>query len=281
MNGHSRLALAGKASALLAAAIAMIPAPGWTAHPTAAGRYRALESLPDFSGWWVALDFYPNAPKIEVADRFNWFVPPPLKPEGLMTYQQVVDAMIHNRDLSQWGFKPSAFCRPYRFNGLTFINLEGEMEFLFTPGRVTFTDEFGHLRRIYTDGRSLPADPEESYTGTSVGHWENGTLIVDTIGISHEASWAGDWASLPVGPGARSHERISLREPDILQIETVVTAPASLTRPFRSVILLHRDRDHVLREFRYCTDYDRDVDETGRQRFDLTPPADLPPPPSS
>ena len=281
MSAHFRSFLAGRATAMLVAVVAMTPMSGWTADVAPTVRYQALESLPDFSGWWLPLEYYPNAPKIEVEDRFDWFAGPPLKPQGRETYQKMTDSILNSRELDSFGYKPSAFCRPYRFNGVTFFNVEGEMEFLFTPGRVTFTDEFGQLRRIYTDGRPLPTEPEESLTGASIGHWEGHTLVIDTVGISREASWLWNFAAIPVGPGARSHERIFLREPEILQIETVVTAPASLTKPFRSVILLHRDRDHVVREFSYCTGYDRDVDETGKQRFDLTPPADLPPPPSN
>jgi hypothetical protein len=63
------------------------------------------------------------------------------------------------------------------------------MEFLFTPGRVSILGEMdgNRLRRIYTDGRPHPSDPDPSFHGHSIGHWEDGTLVVDTVGILPEA----------------------------------------------------------------------------------------------
>lgn len=264
---------------MLATLLTAISSYGWAANPAPTSRYQALESLPDLSGWWIPLVFYPNAPKIEVEDSLGLFATPPLQPEGLKRFQEFVNAILHNQPVERYGFKSSAFCQPYRFTGVTYINPESEIEFLVTPGRVTITDEFNQLRRIYTDGRALPNDVEESYTGTSVGRWEGQTLVIDTVGISREASWGWHDVEVPVGPGARSQERLFLREPDILQIDTVVNAPASLTKPYHTVILLHRDRTHETREISWCIDNDRNVDKNGKQRFDMTPPADLPPPP--
>jgi len=45
-------------------------------------------------------------------------------------------------------------------------------------------------------------------------------------------------------------------------------------------LAFRRDREHVFHEASHCAHDDRSVDpETARERFDLTPPADLPPPP--
>ena len=63
------------------------------------------------------------------------------------------------------------------------------MEFLFTPGRVTILIEtYSLVRRIYTDGSAMPAEPDASYQGTSVGNWEGDTLVVETTGILPETS---------------------------------------------------------------------------------------------
>src|SRR5262249_21322229 len=55
-------------------------------------------------------------------------------------------------------------------------------EFLITPGQVTIISEaYTQVRRIYTDGRPLPGDPDPTFYGTSVGHWENDTLVAETV----------------------------------------------------------------------------------------------------
>jgi hypothetical protein len=59
------------------------------------------------------------------------------------------------------------------------------LEFLYSPGRVTILGESdgNRLRRIYTDGRPHPPDPDPTFHGHSIGHWEGDTLVVDTVGI--------------------------------------------------------------------------------------------------
>ncbi len=83
-----------------------------------------------------------------------------------------------------------------------------------------------------------------------------------------------------VGPDARIVERISLQDKDTPQIARRVVAPDVLTAPSEMTLVFLRDRDHVFHEASHCAQDDRSIDpESGAQRFDLTPPAALPPPP--
>jgi hypothetical protein len=57
-------------------------------------------------------------------------------------------------------------------------------------------------------------------------------------------------------------------------------APDVYTSPFESTTLYRRDRTHARQSVKICSEHDRSVDEaTGHERFDMTPPPDLPPPP--
>lgn len=52
-----------------------------------------------------------------------------------------------------------------------------------TPGRITFIAEYNHVvRRIYLD-ETFPEKIEPSYTGYSIGHWQDDTLVVETRGL--------------------------------------------------------------------------------------------------
>ena len=44
------------------------------------------------------------------------------------------------------------------------------------------------FRIINTDGRSHPKDPDPTWFGDSIGHWEGDTLIVDTVGLN-DRTW--------------------------------------------------------------------------------------------
>jgi hypothetical protein len=108
-------------------------------------------------------------------------------------------------------------------------------EFLFTPGRVTILGEFdgNRLRRIYTDGRPHPADPDPTFNGHSIGHWEGDTLVVDTVGILPQAFLPiGQAAALPNNGDLHIVERIRPTGRDALTFDLEITAPRRLTAPW-------------------------------------------------
>jgi hypothetical protein len=169
-----------------------------------------------------------------------------------------------------------AYCAPPRFAGFN-GGFADYVEFLLTPGRLTIANESGLVRRIPLDGRNLPAEAEESNSGTSVGRWEGRTLVVETIGIDRRAGLVAS----PIGANAHVVERIARRAPDVLEIAVRLEAPDVLERPFETVLVYRRDLDHEFYDANPCVDEDRSLDSSsGRQRFDATPPDDLPPPPS-
>ncbi len=176
---------------------------------------------------------------------------------------------------------PLRHCRPWRFTGSSGRFTEA-LEFLFTPGRVTLTNERGLIRRIYTDGRPMPAELEPANTGTSIGHWEGETLVVETTGINPGALYPNTGpGAVAIGENAVISERIFLRDANTLQFDIVTVAPDIFTAPDRRSRLYSRLDKTMANEVSFCSESDRSVEPgTGRQRFDMTPPGDLPPPPS-
>jgi hypothetical protein len=242
--------------------------------------YDSLKELPDLSGWWMApVDFNANARSSILGP------PPPLKPVYAMKVQQFLQKLYAGVDPADLSFslKERDCVRPLFAGGLQVLGYSdndgvvGAFEILSTPGRVTITNEYGLIRRIQLNRGPLPADLEESSAGTSIGHWEAKTLVIETGGIDHTTEVV---PGVPVGRNVRVVERMTLREPDVLEIETRVTAPEILTTSEVTAKFFHRDRGHRFQELRNCVKNDRSVDAAGRQRFDLTPPPGLPPPPA-
>src|SRR5207237_956818 len=80
-------------------------------------------------------------------------------------------------------------------------------------------------RHIYTDGRPLPADPNPLFYGTSVGRWEDDTLVVETVGLAQVPRGF----TFPYSDKMKIVERFRLTAPDSLSIETTALDPDAFT----------------------------------------------------
>jgi hypothetical protein len=49
---------------------------------------------------------------------------------------------------------------------------------------ILFEGNIHSFRQIFMDGRKHPADPDPTWYGHSIGHWEGETLVVDTVGFN-------------------------------------------------------------------------------------------------
>ncbi len=58
-----------------------------------------------------------------------------------------------------------------------------------SPGYVVIQGEMGDPRIIPTDGRAALQDSLPQWNGSSVGHWEGATLVVETAGFHPNAAW--------------------------------------------------------------------------------------------
>ncbi len=139
----------------------------------------------------------------------------------------------------------TANCLPPGMPGI--MNQPYPMEFLLTPGKMTIVIEaYTQVRHIYTDGRKLPEDPDEKFFGTSIGHWEGDTLVVETVGFSPLTQIA---AGIPHSDNMKILERFRLTDPDTMSIETTITDPKALTAPYTSSRTLKRHRNWTIAEY--------------------------------
>ncbi|MEO6387303.1 MAG: hypothetical protein ABIT16_04765 [Croceibacterium sp.] len=228
--------------------------------------YAAIDALPDWSGVWApdwSLLFGGGA------------AGPPAQPKLTPAAQQRLDAFRAKQAAEGVDQYAQAHCIPPGMPGI--MRQPYPIEFVFSPQRVTlFAETYSQARRIYTDGRPIPEDPDPYFNGNSVGHWEGDTLLVDTVGFSPAAAEIG--AGIPHGGNMKIHERIWLEKPGVMRIETTITDPDVLTEPFVSQLAFKREPDWEIREY-VCEENNRLTSgDAGGSNIDLgiDAPADDP-----
>lgn len=195
-----------------------------------------IAKLPDWSGVWN--------PKITDQDAQIKTNMPPWTPKAM---EQIQFQLKEERE----GRPPPLFvnCLPEAMPAWMLVT-HNSMEILFTPGRVTMLGESdgSRLRRIYTDGRKHPDDPDPTWHGHSIGHWEGDTLVVDTIGVLPQTYIAiSEAAGIPNNGDLHVTERIHLdpKNKDILLVDLEITAPKVLTKPWKTTRIFFRQRARV------------------------------------
>ncbi|MFT5320279.1 MAG: hypothetical protein ACI934_000412 [Pseudohongiellaceae bacterium] len=89
-----------------------------------------------------------------------------------------------------------------------------------------------HFRVIYMDGRAHPEDLEPSYHGHSIGHWEEDTLVVDSVGYN-EKMWI-DAEGTPHTDQLHLIERFTRETYNTLKYEVTIDDPGAYTETWSS-----------------------------------------------
>jgi hypothetical protein len=195
------------------------------------GDWAALANLPDWSGVWT--------PFISDQNRRITTDPVPWQPNVAAQ----ISAMVAEEEAG----RPRGLfidCLPEGMPSWMLIT-HNAFEFAFTPGRVTILGEMdgNRLRRIYTDGRNHPPDPDPTFHGHSIGHWDGTTLVVDTVAVLPQVYLAiSEAVGIPNNGDLHVIERLHLVEPDVLHDDLEIIAPHVLTAPWKTTRIYFRQR---------------------------------------
>jgi hypothetical protein len=175
-------------------AIALVAVLGYA---VAGAQAQGSANYPDWFGQWLRTDTGPN--------RYD-----PTKPSGqgqqaplTAEYQAIFDANLADQEAGGQGTNITHSCLP---GGMVRdMSAVHGLEFVVTP-KITYVLSGDSMpRRIYTDGREWPQDPEPSFGGYSIGKWSepdqegrysvlevetrnfNGPRVFDNVGIPFHA----------------------------------------------------------------------------------------------
>jgi len=198
-----------------------------------------LNGKPDLSGLWQAERTPPAEYNSVLGQGFTglqvdthditgnllnvfWGMKPedePLRPEGAAVYKRHQAAPLEY---------PHTRCLP---DGLPADLFVFTFKIIQTAQEIVMLMEIGSpTRQIYTDGRALPRDPEPTWMGYSVGHWEGDRLVVETNGLN-DRGWL-DGFGHPRSEAMRITERYRRRDFGHMDLEITFDDSKYYTRPF-------------------------------------------------
>ena len=131
------------------------------------------------------------------------------------------------RQMMQAGGKPPTLCPP---PAIPIQDMApAPFKIVQSPGLTLFLYESDTaFRQIFTDGRRLPEDPNPSWMGNSVGHWENDTLVIETNGLNPAPLDAmGHFHS----GDARVTEKFRRIDVGHMELEIITNDPKVYTKP--------------------------------------------------
>jgi len=169
----------------------------------------------------------------------------PLKPEALA---------IQKARAAEQGSDPNVHCMP---RGAPRMWTDDYYKRIIqTPEKLILLNERNMAwRMIFLDGRPLPVDPNPTWNGYSTGHWEEDTLVIQTIGFK-DGLWL-DASGNPLDSTGKMTERITRPSFGLLKAEITIDDPKSYTMPWTVTIDQPLVLDSELLDY-YCLENERD-----------------------
>ena len=203
---------------------------------------KTSDGKPDFSGVWI-----PRA-------GYTGNIAKDLKPDAV-PFQPWAETLYKHRVETQSREDPQAYCVlsgvprehvvPYPFK---ILNTKGIIVILY--------EALHSYRQIYMDGRALPKDPNPTWMGYSIGHWEGDTLVVQSSGFVDN-----NWIDNNGHPGTEALKLTErFRRPDFghINLELTIDDPKAYTKPWSVNLLFTASPDTDLIEY-VCSENEKDL----------------------
>jgi hypothetical protein len=131
----------------------------------------------------------------------------------------------------------------------------GMYKILQTPSAIAFFTG-GDFRQVLTDGRELPKDPNPTWGGYSVGHWDGDTLVMESAGFN-DKTWL-DFGGHPHTEALRVTERFHRKDFGHMDVKITFEDPKAYNKPWTVSMNADLVTDTELLEY-VCNENERDV----------------------
>ncbi len=233
---------------ILIAAPALVLQAQWLSYPTpgiprlpggrpnlTAPSPRTADGKPDLSGLWN-----------RISPKYHVNIAADLKPEEIQPWAKT---LVHQRTEDLGKDSMNARCLP---SGPAYATdadstAGGMMKIIQTPAIIVILNPDLTYRQIFMDGRALETSPNPSWMGYSVGHWDQDTLVVESVGFN-DRTWL-DTSGHPHTEALRTTERYRRRNFGNLDLEVTFQDPAVYSRPWTVAVRAELASDTELIEY--------------------------------
>jgi hypothetical protein len=237
---------------------------------------RTPDGKPDFQGIWQVR----NRAAYDLEDHGAKFGMPPGKgvvEGGKIPYKPEALAKKIENYTNRATADPAGKC--YMPGVPRIMYMEHPFQIFQTPEHVAMTFELSLIHRlIYTTGKPALHEGYDSWMGSSRGHWEGDTLVVE-VKDHNDKTWfdmAGDFHS----DALKVTERYTLTDADTIQYEATIDDPKTFTRTWKIAMPIYRQKgmDRLL-EYQCQSEYEESVNLFERDPRTWYPDPGAPPSP--
>ncbi len=111
------------------------------------------------------------------------------------------------------------------------------------------------FRQVFTDGRSLPADPNSTWLGNSIGRWDGDAFVADTNGL-RDGGWIDTAKAHPHSDALHVTERFHRADFGHMDLAITIDDPKAYLKPWTATVKLRLLPDTDLIED-FCDNHER------------------------
>jgi hypothetical protein len=251
-------ALAGAALLVSAAPLAAQERPAGKSNstplPPGGPTPRTADHHPDLSGVW----FPGQVGGFTFTEAARRQFDPKVTPEEPPPFQPWAAAKIKSMTATDYELgRASVNCLPRGVPGWFLINPYPFQLVQSQSQLVQLMELNNNWRWVPIDGRAHDADPDPSFDGDGVGHWDGDTLVIDTIAID-ERTW-NNFTGWFHSDQEHVIERLTRPDMNHLVVQVTIEDPKVLSKPWTSAPRVWTLGKERLLEY-YCTN-NQDVEQ--------------------
>jgi hypothetical protein len=206
---------------------------------------RLSDGKPDFSGVWD----HPYVPDMSKSSKDG------RQKSGPLPFTAKGEAVFKAYDAAEGDY--TGTCMP--FGLVRSINSPHPLQIIQSPGTMALLFEQNTWFHAFpTDGRPMPKDPDPTWFGTTIGHWEGDKLVTESV--SFNGFTMLDTLGHPHSQYMKVGQTFEYANPNQIAYTITIDDPKAYSKPFTNDRIFNYRPDWQLMEYS-CEENNKDIFE--------------------